>query len=131
MLSVGNWSSISQVENLTLFDAFNRMHYQLVVNEKQIQEGAKVVENMETSQWSTKFQKRRIWEYSESTSLLIVSAGKSSVGHPKASESSYVGAEKLQICATLSSIEHALLPHVAYLPTLWPTIFFRSHKYHP
>jgi len=50
MLSVGNWSSISQVENLTLFDAFNRMHYQLVVNEKQIQEGAKVVANMETSQ---------------------------------------------------------------------------------
>ena len=52
-----------------------------------------------------------------------MSAGKSSVGHLKASESSCVGAEKKkpQICATLSSIECA---HVAYLPTVWPTIFF-------
>lgn len=32
--------------------------------------------------------------------------------------------EKPQICATLSSVECALLPHVVYLPTLWPTIFF-------
>lgn len=102
------------------------MRYQLVVNEERIQKGAKVVENMETSQWSSKSQKCRIWEYSENSSLWIVSAGKSSVGHPKANESSCVGAEKEkpQICATPSSIECALLPHVVYLPTLWPTTLF-------
>lgn len=121
-----DWSCISQVENLTLLDAFNRMHYQLVVNEKQIQKEAKVVENMEISQWSSKSQKYRIWESPENTHLWIVFAGKNSVGHPKASEGSCMGTEKEkpQFCATLSSIECAPLSHVVYLPTPWPTMFF-------